>query len=169
MGNIYPKNNNYERNTQKRLIKKGTQYSYHLDINHNGERWPEFLEIHINRYNQTDVDREKKKIAEQIRAKREKELLIDNHGLPNHVMKRVEFIPFFKEFSKKWPKWSNPKWCQKKVKKFTDWTKNLYPNHYCQLAQGFQELPPFRSEQQYRQGLLYLPLYGFKYPANGSE
>lgn len=84
---------------RKKFIKKETQISFRLDINHNSERWIETLGIYINRYNQTEADREKKKIAEQIRIKREKELLVDGHGLPNKVFKRVDFMAFFYQLS----------------------------------------------------------------------
>jgi hypothetical protein len=60
---------------REKQLKSG-QISFYLDIYHNKARWYEFLEIHINKNRPSPDDKEKKRLAQEIRTKREHELMI---------------------------------------------------------------------------------------------
>jgi hypothetical protein len=45
------------------------QVSFYLDIYHNQRRWYEFLNIRISRKKSTEEDKEKRKLAGEIRTK----------------------------------------------------------------------------------------------------
>jgi Arm domain-containing DNA-binding protein len=47
---------------------KSGQISFYLDIYHNKHRWYEFLDIHINKSKPTEADKDKKRMAVEIRA-----------------------------------------------------------------------------------------------------
>ena len=74
------------------------QVSFYLDIYHNKTRWYEFLEIHINKNRLSNDDKEKKRLANEIRAKREHELIVDENGLNNRKKKLACFALFFEEY-----------------------------------------------------------------------
>jgi|GEM_PF-488244 len=76
------------------------QTSFYLDIYHNKKRWYEFLNIHINRKKPTDEDKEKKRLASEIRAKREHELIVEDNGLLDKKKKLADFIKFFEGYIK---------------------------------------------------------------------
>ncbi len=78
----------------------GGKVSLYLDVNHNGERWPEFLKIHISKKKPTDDDKEKRRIANEIRAKRENELLSQNNALVDRGKQNVDFVTWFPEYIK---------------------------------------------------------------------
>jgi hypothetical protein len=85
---------------RQRSVCKGTKLSFYLDINHNGERWTETIkEFQINKHNQTPEDKEKKLLAQQIRVKRENELIVEGHDLPNKALKKIDFIAWFGKFA----------------------------------------------------------------------
>lgn len=65
---------------REKLLANG-QASFYLDIYHNQRRWYEFLNIRINRKKPTEEDKEKRKLAGEIRAKREHELIVEDNGL----------------------------------------------------------------------------------------
>ena len=44
------------------------QVSFYLDIYHNKNRWYEFLDIHVNKSRPTAEDKDKRKLAQEIRA-----------------------------------------------------------------------------------------------------
>jgi integrase/recombinase XerD len=73
------------------------EVSLYLDIYHCKKRWYEFLDIRVNRKRSTREDSEKYKFAVDIRAKREHELLISDHGLVDKKQKQRDFIEFFEE------------------------------------------------------------------------
>ena len=76
--------------------KKNGGKSAYLDIYENGERSYEFLKIHIEK---NDPDRkEKKKLAEDICAKRQLEITSEGHGfIPMHK-KQIDFLKFYQNF-----------------------------------------------------------------------
>src|SRR5665213_555128 len=76
------------------------QISLYLDIYHNKTRWYEFLEIHINKNRPNNDDKEKKRLANEIRAKREHELIVDENGLNNRKKKLACFALFFEDYKK---------------------------------------------------------------------
>ena len=61
--------------------------SYYLDIYHNKTRWYEFLKITVNKTHPSPNDKEKKRLAQEIRSKRENELIVQGNGLINIVIK----------------------------------------------------------------------------------
>lgn len=74
------------------------QVSFYLDIYHNQKRWYEFLNIYVNRKKPTEEDKEKKRLAGEIRAKREHELIVDDNGLIDKRRKMADFISFFESY-----------------------------------------------------------------------
>lgn len=76
------------------------QISFYLDIYHSKTRWYEFLDIHINKNRPSDEDREKKRLAVEIRAKRENELVVQGNGLIDKNLRKADFVKWFEEFSK---------------------------------------------------------------------
>lgn len=75
--------------------------SLYLDIYHNKTRWYEFLEIHINCKKPTEDDKEKKKLANEIRAKRENELIVQENGLVDKSKRKADFVEWFDLYMKK--------------------------------------------------------------------
>ena len=72
--------------------KLGTgQVSFYLDIYHNKKRWYEFLDIHINKTRPTPQDKEKRRLAQEIRIKRENELIVQDSGLVDKVKRKADF------------------------------------------------------------------------------
>ncbi|MHB8400434.1 MAG: phage integrase SAM-like domain and Arm DNA-binding domain-containing protein, partial [Bacteroidia bacterium] len=74
------------------------QISFYLDIYHNKTRWYEFLEIHIHKNRPSHDDKEKKRLAQEIRTKREHELIIDDNGLQDRKKKLACFVSFFEDY-----------------------------------------------------------------------
>jgi hypothetical protein len=74
------------------------QTSFYLDIYHDKKRWYEFLNIHINRKKPSDEDKEKKRLASEVRAKREHQLIVEDNGLIDKKRKLADFIAFFKGY-----------------------------------------------------------------------
>ena len=74
------------------------QISFYLDIYHNKTRWYEFLEIHINKNRPSHDDKEKKRLAQEIRAKREHELIVEDNGLNDKKKKLACFVKFFDDY-----------------------------------------------------------------------
>jgi integrase len=77
------------------------QVSFYLDIYHNKARWYEFLEIHINKNRPSHEDKEKKRLAQEIRTKREHELIVEDNGLTNRKKKHGNFVSFFEDYIKR--------------------------------------------------------------------
>lgn len=69
-----------------------------MDIYHQRRRYYEFLNIHINRKKPSDDDKEKRRLASEIRTRREHELIVDENGLIDRKKKQGDFIAFFKSF-----------------------------------------------------------------------
>jgi integrase len=71
------------------------QVSFYLDIYHNKKRWYEFLDIHISRSRPSQQDKDKKRLAQEIRAKRENELIVQDNGLVDRVKRKADFVQWF--------------------------------------------------------------------------
>ena len=82
---------------REKQLKSG-QISFYLDIYHNKTRWYEFLEIHIHKNRPSHDDKEKKRLAQEIRTKREHELIIDDNGLNDRKKKLACFVLFFEDY-----------------------------------------------------------------------
>ena len=79
--------------------KLGTgQVSFYLDIYHDKKRWYEFLEIHINKNRPSEQDKEKRRLAQEIRAKRENELIVQGNGLVDKVKRKADFVQWFDSY-----------------------------------------------------------------------
>lgn len=74
------------------------QISFYLDIYHNKTRWYEFLDIHIQKTRPDHQDKEKKRLAQEIRAKREHELIVEDNGLTDKKKKLACFVKFFEGY-----------------------------------------------------------------------
>lgn len=75
------------------------QVSFYLDIYHNKHRWYEFLDIHVNRNKPTPEDKEKKLYAQQIKIKRENELIVQDNGLINKNSQKADFVKWFEKYA----------------------------------------------------------------------
>jgi integrase len=76
------------------------QISFYLDIYHNKKRWYEFLDIHINKKKPSPEDQEKRRLAKEIRAKRESDLIVLENGLIDKSKRKVDFIVWFEQYMK---------------------------------------------------------------------
>jgi integrase len=74
------------------------QVSFYLDIYHNKTRWYEFLEIKINKSRPTTQDKEKKRLAQEIRSKRENELIVQDNGLVDKSRRKADFVSWYKAY-----------------------------------------------------------------------
>ncbi len=86
-------------NLREKQLSNG-QISLYLDIYHNKRRWYEFLDIHIQKSRLTEKDKENKRLAKEICAKRHHELIIDDNGLNDRKKKLACFVKFFDEYVK---------------------------------------------------------------------
>ena len=79
--------------------KLGTgQVSFYLDIYHNKKRWYEFLDIHISKSRPTQQDKEKRRLAQEIRSQRENELIVRGNGLVDKVKRKADFVQWFEQY-----------------------------------------------------------------------
>ncbi len=76
----------------------GGQVSFYLDIYHNKRRWYEFLEIRINKNHPTQQDKEKRRLVQEIRAKRENELIVQDNGLIDKGKRKADFVAWFEKY-----------------------------------------------------------------------
>ena len=72
--------------------------SFYLDIYHNKKRWYEFLNIHINKNRPTPQDKEKRRLATEIRAQRENELIVQSNGLVDKVKRKGDLVQWYKQY-----------------------------------------------------------------------
>lgn len=70
----------------------GGKISFYLDIYHDKRRWYETLNIHINKKNPTEDDRKKRKLAIEVRAQRENELIVQENGLTDKSKRKADFV-----------------------------------------------------------------------------
>jgi integrase len=74
---------------------KNGQISFYLDIYHNKTRWYEFLDIHINKSRPNDEDKEKRRLANEIRSKKEHQLITDVNDLETQPTQIKCFIKYY--------------------------------------------------------------------------
>lgn len=74
---------------------KNGQISFYLDIYHNKTRWYEFLDIHINKSRPNDEDREKRRLANEIRSKKEHQLITDLNDLETQPVQIKCFLKYY--------------------------------------------------------------------------
>lgn len=82
---------------REKKLEKG-YVSFYLDIYHNKTRWYEFLEIKINKKHPTEQDKEKKRLAQEIRSKRESELIVQGNGLIDRNKRKADFVAWYKKW-----------------------------------------------------------------------
>ena len=82
-------------NLKWRPLKNGAKSAY-LDINHNGKRKYEFLNIRLLKND--PEKKEKKRLADAIRAKRELELTTGEYNFTPTHKKKVDFIRYFERY-----------------------------------------------------------------------
>jgi integrase len=100
---------------------KGGKISYYLDIYHNQVRWPEFLGIHINKKRPTPEDKEKRELANEIRCKRENELIVQDNGLIDKNRKKANYVVWFENYLKETGRNNSQNWCAlAMLKKYVD-------------------------------------------------
>lgn len=76
------------------------EVSFYLDIYHCKKRWYEFIGIHINKSHPTADDKEKRRLAQEIRIKRENELIVQDNGLIDKSKSKADFISWFESHIK---------------------------------------------------------------------
>lgn len=86
-----------------RILKNGTK-SFYLDISHNGERYREFLNAKIKKQLDKDDKADIMRIAEAIRNKRERELIIDEHNIEDIKKSNICFTTYFQEYDQQYMK-----------------------------------------------------------------
>src|SRR5665213_382416 len=84
---------------REKKLEKG-KVSFYLDIYHNKTRWYEFLEIKINKSHPTAQDKEMKRLAIEIRSKRESELIVQDNGLVDRNKRKSDFVKWFEQYIK---------------------------------------------------------------------
>ncbi len=84
---------------REKKLGKG-RVSFYLDIYHNKTRWYEFLEIRINKSHPIEQDKEKKRLATEIRSKRESELIVQDNGLLDRNKSKADFVKWFAQYIK---------------------------------------------------------------------
>jgi integrase len=75
------------------------QISFYLDIYHNKARWYEFLDIKIQKNRPSHEDKERRRLAQEIRTKREHELIVQDNGLQDRKKKLACFVRFFEDYT----------------------------------------------------------------------
>src|ERR1035437_5850045 len=78
----------------------GGQVSYYLDIYFNKCRWYKFPEMRVNKNHPSAKDKEKKRLAQEIRAKRENELIVQDNGLVDKGKRKADFVQWFEQYMK---------------------------------------------------------------------
>lgn len=71
--------------------------SYYLDINHEGRRWYEFLDIKAQGSKRSTEFVEKKKLAEKARSTKEYQLTVEKNQLPDELKQEKDMIAFIRE------------------------------------------------------------------------
>jgi len=91
--------------------------SLYLDIYTNGKREYEFLKIQLTK--DKEANKEKMRIAESIRAKKEIEILSGDYGLTPKFKKQANFVEYFEKFQKDKGYYSTYYCTLKHLKQFT--------------------------------------------------
>ena len=88
-------------------LKKTGVKSLYLDITTNGKRFKEYLGIHLEPKARTlevkEANKQAKKLAESIRAKRELELQAQDYNVTPAFKKGVDFVEYFEKFVSEYP------------------------------------------------------------------
>lgn len=71
--------------------------SYYLDINHEGRRWYEFLDIKAEGGKRSAEFVEKKKLAEKARSAKEYQLTVEKNHLPDEQKQEKDMLAFIRE------------------------------------------------------------------------
>jgi integrase len=122
-------------NLRWRALKGGTKKAY-LDINHNGERKYEFLDIKLFK---NDIERkEKKRLADAIRAKRELELTTGTYDFTAIHHKKADFVKYFQNYIDSYTK--------KDIRRASS-TLGKFKSFIERDAIQFQEITPLVCEQ----------------------
>lgn len=125
-------------NLKWRSLKNGVKSAY-LDININGNRSYEFLKIRLLK---NDKERkEKKRLAEAIRAKRELEIASGEYNfLPTH-RKKVDFIKYFEDYLQHYTKKDKRKvrYSLEKFKTFIDRNTIQFQEVTPMVCEDFQD------------------------------
>lgn len=94
--------------------KAKSQYRFYLDIYTNGERNYKFLkDLVLNENDTKEKRKEIEQLAEQVRAKEERKIFNEEHGIPSRDNQKIEFITYFtqlineKEVKKTKETWNN--------------------------------------------------------------
>lgn len=82
---------------REKTVKNG-QVSFYLDIYHNKRRWYEFLNIHVQKQRPSFADKEKRRLAQECRAKREHELIVQDKGLVDKTKIQGCFVAFTDQY-----------------------------------------------------------------------
>jgi integrase len=83
-----------------KTIAKGRKSAY-LDICTDSERYKEYLKIHVGKG--ISDSKEKKQLAESIRAKRELQLVANEHGFKPKFKKDIDFLAYYQKFIDEYP------------------------------------------------------------------
>jgi integrase len=92
-------------NIIEKLQKSGNK-SLVLDINYNNRRKKEYLNIVIKKGNTPQIraeNKSKRLLAEEIRAKREIEIISHDYEIKDKSKKNLDFILFFEQYSNEYP------------------------------------------------------------------
>ncbi len=103
---------------RKKRTKKGE--SLYLDIYHDGQRGYEFLKIQLTK--DKESNKEKMRIAESIRAKKELEILSSSHGLTPKFKRNANFVEYLEKFANEKKTTTNYVNTLNHLKKFTGGT-----------------------------------------------
>lgn len=82
----------------RRRTLKGNKISLYLDIHHQGKRSHEFLNLYLT--GDKAKDRETLRLAEQIRIKREYEVISKGHGITPVSKRKIDLIDYFQAKAK---------------------------------------------------------------------
>lgn len=125
-------------NLKWRTLNNGVKSAY-LDINHNGQRKYEFLKIRLLK---NDTERkEKKRLAEAIRAKRELEITTGEYNFTPSHKKKVNFIEYFENYLNNYTKRDKRKvrYSLEKFKKFIRRDKIQFREITSLICEQFQD------------------------------
>ena len=78
----------------------GNKVSLYLDTYHNKKRWYEFLDIHITKSRPSPEDKEKRRLANEIKIRRENELIMQDNGLWDKAKRKADFVHWLEKYYK---------------------------------------------------------------------
>lgn len=121
---------------RKKPLKNG-RYSLYLDIYHLGKRKYEFLNLYLTKDRQHN--KEVKRLAENIRAKRELELANNNYGFIPDFKKRISLVNYFEKYADEYHKWSNVQSSLKHLKNYLNGKDITFNELDEQWFEGFKD------------------------------